>query len=174
MTPIGHSLVGLTCAVLSAPAGLPRRGRVALGLGFVLLASLPDLPLPGWGHDRYRVSHSVVVNGLLMAGLLALLAVWRQGRRRLGGWRVLAGGTLAWSSHFVLDALYRHGRGVALFWPLGGGRLALPLPWFDTVAGVPPPLDAHTLRVAAVELLCYAPLLLLALAWRRWRRPPPW
>lgn len=133
---------------------------------FVVLANLPDAPLPGWGHDRYLVSHSLFVNGAIIAVLMLGLSVWHVARDRIGGLQVMVGSAMAWLSHMLLDSFYNHGRGIAIFWPFGLGRLALPIPWFSTLGGFPPSLDAHTVYVCVVELLCYGPLLVLAMYWR--------
>ena len=74
---------------------------------------------------------------------------------------------LAWFSHLLLDSFYGHGLGVALLWPLSDARLALPIAWFETWRGMPPPLNGHTFRVAATEFLFYFPLVVLFLEGRR-------
>jgi hypothetical protein len=53
-----------------------------------------------------------------------------------------------------------------MFWPVSQTRLALPIPWFNTLNGSPPPLGRHIAYVFGVEFLAYGTLLLLALAWR--------
>lgn len=172
MTTIGHALTGISVGLLCLPKRRRSKASLALALaGFAVLANVPDLPAPGWGHHLYHVSHSVFVNGALIAGC-ALALGWRaELRRRLGGWRVAAGGGVAWLSHLVLDSTYNHGQGIAIFWPLSWARLNLALPWFSTLR----PwwaLDLHTLRVAATEILAYGLLLLACLAVRRWALRP--
>jgi len=78
-------------------------------------------------------------------------------------------GGLAWLSHMLLDSFYNHGQGVAIFWPLSDARLALPIPWFSVVYGVPPSLTPEMARAFAIELICYAPLVLAAIVARRLR-----
>jgi hypothetical protein len=166
MTPVGHSLMGAAIAALCLPSSLPRTSRVIGFLSFIVLASLPDAPLPSWGHDRYHVSHSLFINGACIALLMLGSRAWPQGRARVGGWRVIVGAVGAWLSHLLLDTFYNHGRGLAMFWPVSQTRLALPMPWFNTLNGSPPLLGRHIAYVFGVELLAYGTLLVLALAWR--------
>ena len=166
MTPVGHSLVGATIAAACLPLRLSKTTCFLGFTSFIFLANLPDAPLPGWGHHRYYISHSVFVNVAFIAGLLLIGSLWRTGREQLGGWRMLTGGAAAWLSHFLLDTFYNHGRGLAMFWPLSDAHLALPIPWFSTMHPFPPYLNSHSIRVWAVELLVYSVLLGLALTWR--------
>jgi hypothetical protein len=133
---------------------------------FALAANIPDLPVPGWGHDLYLVSHSIFVTLALL--LVAETPFWLSPKLRAqaGGPRAFAGFALAWSSHMLLDSLYSHGRGIAIFWPLSDAHLALPIPWFHTVR-LHPWDHAHNLSVFLVELAFYAPLLALCIYLRR-------
>ena len=72
-------------------------------------------------------------------------------------------GAVAWYSHLLLDTLYNHGKGLAIFWPFGSGRVALPIPWFSTLKVIPL-LSSHNLRVAAIEGAVYGTALLLIVA----------
>jgi membrane-bound metal-dependent hydrolase YbcI (DUF457 family) len=135
-----------------------------------LLANIPDLPLPHWGHRSYRVSHSLFVNSLFLIAVLPA-AFWPRARTAVGGWRVLAGGAAAWLSHLLLDSFYNHARGVAIFWPFGPGRLRLPMPWFSTL-DTSRLLAPHNLRVAAIETAFYGGLLLACVLLRRWWMRP--
>ena len=166
MTQVGHMLTGVASGVLCLPRQATRRRMAAQVVVFATLANLPDTPLPGWGHDRYDVSHSVFVNLLLIA--LAALTLWRLWRIRavLGGWQVIGAGGLAWLSHLLLDSFYNHGQDVAIFWPFSDAHLALPIPWFSVVHGVPPPLTPEMARVFTIELICYAPLVIAAVVAR--------
>lgn len=166
MTTIGHGLTGLTLAVLSRPQWLVSRKQKIFYYGaFVVLANLPDLSLPMWGHDRYDISHSVIVNGALLILMTSLVVAHRQLRRWVGGAPVILGAALAWSSHFVLDSTYNHGHGLAVLWPVSGWRLNLSLPWFSTLDGWWS-FDLHTLRVAAIEVSFYGMAFVIALALR--------
>ena len=143
------------------------RAKAAFLTGFVLLANLPDFPLPGWGHRRYLVSHSLFVNLALIAAAVVVLSLWSHAGKRPAPAPVVLGGAVAWLSHLLLDCFYSHGQGLAIWWPFSQARLALPVPWFDTLQGHRSPLDAHTLRVCLWECVFWGPILLIAILWRR-------
>ncbi len=113
VTTVGHSLTGLSIAVLTLPRGQSLRWYVLMGLCFVFFANVSDFPLPGWGHGFYHISHSVFVT-LLLASLLAVLLLWPTFRVPVGG-RVIVVWSATWLSHMVLDSMYAHGRGIAIF-----------------------------------------------------------
>jgi hypothetical protein len=71
----------------------------------------------------------------------------------------------------VLDSMYAHGRGIAVFWPFSDAHLALPVPWFETLNI--PVRSAHNLRVFAIEAMVYGVTLLscVGLRWALSRRP---
>jgi membrane-bound metal-dependent hydrolase YbcI (DUF457 family) len=167
VTTVGHTLAGLSIAVLTLPRKQMYRWYVLTGLCFVFFANVPDLPLPGWGHNLYYVSHSVFVT-LLLAILLALLLLWPTFRVVVAG-RVVAAWSAAWLSHMVLDSMYAHGRGIAIFWPFSGAHLAMPVPWFETLNM--PVRSAHNLRVFAIEAMVYGLIFVLCVGLRRtWSR----
>mgnify|MGYP001826521475 FL=1 len=170
MTFVGHSLVGASLAQATMPAGASwKQWALVLNL-YVLLAFLPDLPLPGWGHFRYYFSHSLFVNLSLMVPV-ALVCCYYRSRRNFASYPLVFGAVAAWLSHFPLDAMYNHGRGVAIFWPLSAAALNLPLPWFVTLDMSQSLTSAYNARVFLVEALFYLPLLGLAmLARRTWLR----
>ena len=158
MTTVGHSLTGAAIATLCIPRSHSRWTAAGFVAAFVVLANVPDLRLPGWGHSRYDISHSVFTNhGLILAGV-ALLLFMRASRRAIGGWPVVACGGVAVLSHLLLDSFYSHGRGVAVCWPVSHARLSLPLPWFS-VLDEGWKLSAHALRVVSIETLFYGSLL---------------
>lgn len=166
MTSIGHSLTGLALGFTCLPSGVSRQYKVAHLVFFALLANVPDLPLPGWGHDRYDISHSIFSNAALIILCLVVGALTPRARSFIAGWSVALLGTAAWLSHLLLDSFYNHGRGIAVLWPLSDGRLVLTLPWFSTLHGWWA-LDSHTARVAAIELGFYGALLLIVVTARR-------
>ena len=174
MTLVGHSLIGAAIGAACIPVTLTRKKQLTLFGIFIFIAMIPDLPLPGWGHHLYHVSHSLFVNLAVMGAVFAWL-ITRHETAAFGGVRVLVGGGLAWMSHFLLDSFYRHGLGVGIFWPFSDRHLTLPLPWFD-ILWVTKPVSWHNLSVVAIELAVYLPLCLLALYLRRIsaaiRRPP--
>lgn len=153
MTPIGHTLTGLAIgyAVLPSPFS-PRAKAVTLGM-FAILANSPDLPLPGWGHDRYNISHSIFVT--MVASLLAVaLAASLLRRTSYFSWPLFLGGAVAWCSHIFLDTMYNHGRGLLIGWPFGKGRVAFPVPWFSTM-NRSPLFSEHNFTVWTTEALFY-------------------
>lgn len=164
MTGVGHSLTGLSIAALGHPVEPSWRRRALLVALYAGAANLPDLPVPLWGHHRYHVSHSIIVNLVLMLGCALVLALAPRLRRGLGGWRGAICLGLAWCSHFALDGMYNHGRGVAVLWPVSDTRLVLALPWFRTLTG--PRLDSASLHIFAVEAAFFGALLLLCVALR--------
>ncbi|MFK7817440.1 MAG: metal-dependent hydrolase [Planctomycetaceae bacterium] len=162
MSPVGHSLVGLTLATIAGEPKRSRRWKLVTAITFVALASLPDWPLPCWGHDRYDISHSIFVN----VGLVTLfLTLWKWIPRinRSVPTRYIAFGITAWLSHLLLDSFYNHGRGVAIFWPFSDGRLKLPIPWFNTLDLSQPILGNHNLSVFVIEFVAYSPLWLVSI-----------
>lgn len=169
MTPVGHTLLGAAIGVACSPPHWSNNRTAALAALGAFSANAPDLPLPGWGHDRYAVSHGVFVNAALIGAMILLLVALRRMANvpRALSPRVLGAASVAWLSHFLLDSFYNHGLGVAVLWPLSDARLALPLPPFQTYAHTPL-LSWPTFRVLGVEAVCYLPLVLLAVSWR-WR-----
>ena len=172
MSPVGHSLTGLSLAVLAIPSGATLRVRLLLPVVFVALANLPDWPIPGWGHDRYDISHSLFVNLALVTAVWVLWGMTRL-KQKLSG-RLVALGLTAWLSHILLDSFYGHGYGIAIFWPFSEGRLSLPINIFNTIDQDLPLSSVRNLRVYGIELLAYTPLLLFACLIRyRTRTDPP-
>ncbi|HSO19003.1 MAG TPA: metal-dependent hydrolase, partial [Desulfosarcina sp.] len=150
MTFIGHSRVGAALAQATLPAETNWKQWLLTVNVYVLLAFLPDLPLPGWGHSAYFLSHSLLVNLGLMVPLTLAAACLRSKIPFLTV-PLVAGAALAWLSHFPLDALYNHGHGVAIYWPFSEAALNLPLPWFETLDMREPLTALHNRRVFLVE-----------------------
>jgi membrane-bound metal-dependent hydrolase YbcI (DUF457 family) len=167
MTPVGHSLMGLAIGWIAVPAEFSRRAKIVTLGAFIALPNAPDWPLPGWGHDRYDISHSIFVTlgAIAVAMVLAFIALWRT---RYFAWRLIVGGAIAWLSHLLLDTFYFGRRGIAMFWPVSEARVSLPMPWF-TVMELKPLVSAHNARVFAIEAAFYGAILALVVAWR-WRR----
>ena len=161
MLSTGHMLTGAAIGVLCKPEGVSKKWtRVYYGV-FLLLSQVPDFPIKNWGHYRYGISHSIFVNLLLVVIVVVPLSFLRD---RIGGWKVIVGGSIAWLSHLLLDSFYNHGRGVAIFWPFSKARLALPIPWFSAV--LVPFITVQRLEEYLIEFVCYFPLLLLAIGLR--------
>ena len=163
MTQVGHVLAGAAIGILCKPDRTPPKWLVVYFGAFLLLANIPDLPFKGWGHDRYDVSHSIFVNLLLIAIVVAVLLFGKDFWGKIGGWKVMAGGAAAWLSHLLLDSFYNHGHGVAIFWPLSGASLALPMPWFSVVTE-PMYFSAAGFREYLTEGVFYSLLVGIALA----------
>lgn len=159
MTFVGHSLVGASVAVAAMPYSMSA-GRWVLAVNvFILLSYLPDMPLPFWGHPHYAVSHSLLVNLLLMTACFIAWISVEPIRRRVPS-RLFAAGIAAWGSHFLLDALYRGSDGVAVFWPFSNAVVNLPLPWFDYFVPSLGVFHGHNLSVFGIEAIAYLPVLL--------------
>jgi hypothetical protein len=167
MTEVGHLLMGATIGVLSVPKSVDKTHKTVHIAAFMFLAILPDLPFKGWGHDRYYFSHSLFVSLLLISWLALTFLFLKSLRIKLGNWPVVFSGALAWLSHLLLDSFYNHGKGIMIYWPFSEARLALPIPWFGLGIGTP----LEILRVLLIELVSYAPLLMLAVWIRqKWDR----
>jgi membrane-bound metal-dependent hydrolase YbcI (DUF457 family) len=167
VTTIGHSLAGLSIAVLTLPRGRSLVWYLLVGHFFIFFANLPDFPLPGWGHDSYQVSHSIFLAALL-ASSMALLLLLPEFNARVGA-KVIVAWSAAWLTHMLLDSIYSHGKGIGIFWPFSDAHLSLPIPWFDTLTW--PPMTENNLRVFAIELIVYGALLLACVLIRSRSKP---
>ena len=164
MTLVAHSLTGIALlAVASSPKWTWKEWAVGIPV-FAVLENAPDAPLPGWGHDRYEVSHSIFVTVLAAATLFGLHLI---ARKSFAGYqvssRVALAACAAWISHIFLDSFYGQGKGIQVMWPFGEGRLNFPIPWFETLGTPPVWVGAHSMKVFAIEFACYAPLTVLCL-----------
>jgi len=166
MTIVGHSLVGATLAVLFSPAGLYERKKAIIIGVYLFAAYIPDLPLPGWGHWQYHISHSVFVN---LAAILptVVILLYLKHAKNIGSYAIILGVPLVWLSHFVLDSLYNHGQGIGIYWPFSANKLALPIAWFSTLQITPSFLSFHNLKVLFIEFLVYFPIFLVVLFARK-------
>jgi hypothetical protein len=163
MTQVGHVLTGVACGVLSLPSSVSKTRCVIQTGVFMMLANIPDIPLPYWGHARYAISHSIFVNLVLCLLVLTSLIRFHDFRDRFGDRRMLGFGMAAWLSHLLLDAFYNHGCGVGIFWPFSTATLALPIPWFSVLLTPIWPLTAKGIRIGLIEFVSYAPLVLMTL-----------
>ncbi|MBN1429374.1 MAG: metal-dependent hydrolase [Anaerolineae bacterium] len=161
MTQVGHILTGAAIGMLCKPDRRQPKWLLTYFGVFLLLANIPDLPFKNWGHDRYDISHSIFVNLLLIAVAGIVLSLPKGFQSRIGGWKVMVGGTAAWLSHLLLDSFYNHGYGIAIFWPLSDARLTLPLPWFSVVTEQTF-LAAEGLREYFTEFVFYGSFLAVA------------
>ena len=166
MTEVGHALTGTAIGVLCLPKDSSPRHKIVHFATFIALAIVPDYRIPNWGHDRYDISHSIFVNLLLIASFVVLLAIFKDIRRKIGGWTVVVAGAAAWLSHLLLDSFYNHGKGIAIFWPISKARLILPIPWLSVVKQLPLPVTPELLRILLIEFVTFSPLILLAIVLR--------
>lgn len=167
MTQMGHSLVGLSFGILALkklPLNAKRIFIPSILILFVILANLPDLPVPGWGHDRYEVSHSLWITMIVALGISCaylLLCKYIFKTKPQGLFLLLM--NLALFSHLLLDSFYNHGYGVAIFWPFSSASLVLPIPWLSVQKDLPPPITQEMIKIWLLEFLTFGPLLLVAL-----------
>jgi hypothetical protein len=168
MTQVGHALTGTAIGVMCLPKNTSLRYKTIHFAAFIALSLVPDYRIQNWGHDRYNVSHSIFVNLLFICGIIVLLAIFKDMRRKIGGWSVIAAGAVAWLNHLLLDSFYNHGKGIAIFWPLSKSRLALPIPWLSVAHPLPPPVTFELMKILMIELVTFAPLVLLAILLRNW------
>ena len=160
MTSLGHTLVGVSIAMLCTPAKYDMRRRMMVISAVILIASLPDWPIPGWGHQHLDISHSIIVN---MALLLCLLvaAGWRTGKMLQQNRKLVVGIIIAWMSHFLLDTLYGDSS-LHMLWPVSEVGVSLPVPWLKTMPHVPPPFDQSIMTIFLFETMTFLPLVLVA------------
>jgi len=155
MTFVAHSIVGATVAAAVAPRRFKTWQKATLVGAFVVLGNLPDLDFSFWGHSRYDISHSIFVNlGLVLVAAGPFLASSKL-RGKIGGAGVVCGVAAAWLSHLLLDTFYAHGPGIAIYWPFSKARLALPIPFFQTLKRADIYFDSHSVRVFAIEVAFY-------------------
>jgi hypothetical protein len=169
LSPVAHSLVGASLGIVCMPRYPEVRSRIVFLTTFVCLASIPDWPLPGWGHTRYAISHSVFVNSCIISLVALILAASPSARQRIGGYPVIVCGAFAWLSHLLTDSLYSHAQGIAIYWPVSTARFAMPMPWFDTLRIGEGVLNLHNVRVCLIEFAFYGPLLWAACIIRKSR-----
>ena len=160
VTSLGHTLVGASIAMLCTPAKYDMRRRLVVILALILIASLPDWPIPGWGHQRLDISHSIIVN---MALLLCLLvaAGGLTGNMLRQNIPLAVGIIIAWMSHFLLDTLYGDSS-LHMLWPVSKVGVSLPVPWLKTMPHVPPPFDQSIMNILIFETVTFLPLMLIA------------
>jgi hypothetical protein len=163
VTQVGHVLTGAAIGVSIMPKRASAIQKSIHMFIFVLLANIPDIPMINWGHEKYFYSHSIFVNLLFILLCILGLTFSKRAFKKIGGWPVLIGGTLAWLSHLLLDSFYNHGLGVLILWPVSTGRLILPIPWLAAFTSFPPPSTAEMVLICIIEFLTFAPFLLLAI-----------
>ena len=175
-----HAVAALGIGACFYRPEIPRRVWV---LGAVVAAA-PDLDVIGF---RYGIAygdllgHRGLTHSILFAAAGAGMVVWAGFRKGVPGlrpralWLYLG---LALASHGLLDALTDGGLGVALFAPINETRYFFPFqPIRVSPIGVRQFFSARGAEVVGSELAwVWLPSVLagvLALMWKRTRRPPP-
>jgi len=74
--------MGATIAM--ARAFTARQKLATIGV-FLFLANVPDLPFPGWGHDRYDISVTVFFTTAVLAGVVAAAFLCVKGLKQWAG-----------------------------------------------------------------------------------------
>ena len=169
--PVGHSLSGYLIYLGTERKAALRGWKIILL--YLLCANLPDLDiLPGYLLGRpnlyhHGISHSV---GLaVLVGLAAAGVTYWKNRRGAGRVFLIAFGL--YFSHVLLDTLIADTTppyGVQLLWPLSRKYIISPVLIFPTVfkadtsgAFFSSLIHPGNLRLVGIELLYFAPLVLL-------------
>jgi membrane-bound metal-dependent hydrolase YbcI (DUF457 family) len=158
--PVAHGLLGVSVVVALRQTSQSHQWKPLLIAAFLGLC--PDLDYAlnwlrisggGWHHG---FTHSV-----MFAFILGLLTAMILGERQVRGVVLFSAATI---SHTMLDFLLTESHGVALWWPFTGRRYKLSLPnpidytWSsESLWGA----AADLLRISLVELMIFAPLLLV-------------
>ena len=163
--PLAHSLIGATVAAALDKGAEVRWRLLCLG-GF--LAVCPDFDYflnwlrvgrGGWHHG---FTHSIVF-AMFVGAITAFVTRWRSVR----GFIVFSAVT---ASHTLLDYVITESRGVALWWPFTDQRYKLrvtnPIDYTWSSASLWQ-ATVDVLRICLVELIIFAPLLLLVILLRR-------
>jgi len=177
MASIGHVLIGMAAARLSRERQRTIWSPVTAGAIWSGLSLLPDADVFGfrlgvryedtWGHRGATHSIAFALGVAIVVAVIARLAKLKAIRTGLIALAVVM-------SHSILDTFTDGGLGCALLWPFSDERFFAP--W--TPIPVAPIgrafLSAEGARVAAFELVAFAPFLLYAIwpAWARSRRSP--
>jgi membrane-bound metal-dependent hydrolase YbcI (DUF457 family) len=171
MTTVGHTLVGAAIGTVCLPRDSRGIKKVLHLLTFIVLANLPDLPVPMWGHNRYDISHSIFTNLIVIGVLILLVCLWSAiFHTRLNRWILLCCG-IAIFSHILLDSFYNHGLGIPIFWPFSDKSLVLPIPWLSVQGEMPPPVTLEMVRIWLYEFVTFCPVLLIAVWIRKLSSP---
>ncbi len=169
MTQVGHTLTGLAIGIACTPDRKLGQAKLLyiIPILFGFLANIPDLSVKNWGHNLYYFSHSIFVNTAIILLLFVPFIFLKRLRVRVGGWIIITGASLAWLSHLLLDTFYSHGKGLLMFWPFSGYRLALPIPWFSVVHITSDPLTREQTQSLLAEFAFYGIFLLTVILLKR-------
>lgn len=160
-TPLGHLLAGAAAGAAARGSLPPARAALVAALA----AAAPDLDfLPGIllgdpARFHHGASHSL---GFVLLAALPLLLLPRVPRR----WAVVA--AAGYATHLALDLVTLDNslpRGIPLLWPLSSAVFQSPVALLPNVQHTREPVvSLHNLRLVALELLLFVPLLAAALA----------
>lgn len=162
--PVAHSLIGASVAAALTNKSEARWQILSLS---ALLAICPDsdyvlnwlhVGSGGWHHG---FTHSILF-ALFAGALAAFVSGWRSVRRFIIF-------SAAAASHTLLDYVMTESRGVALWWPFTNRRYkfggANPIDYTLSTSFWDAAVDV--LRISLLELLIFAPVLLLPILLRR-------
>jgi membrane-bound metal-dependent hydrolase YbcI (DUF457 family) len=161
--PVAHGLLGAS-VVAAGYSQSTRRYSMPLLAG-AFLANVADLDFILVFVFHSKTWHRGFSHSLLFGLIVCLVLVISLGKRHL---REAFAYGLAFTSHGILDYLTtRSGGGVELLWPFSSERFVLG--WVG-LSEMPSTLsDLEIIRTLSVELICFAPLLLLVLGLKRWK-----
>jgi len=176
MASIGHAAIGMAAGRRLAPPGRSQR-TFALMFLFSLLSLLPDVDVVGFAMGvpyGAPFGHRGATHSLATAALVGFMAAVAASARSTSDpeapGRALRFGAyvaLVIASHGLLDAMTDGGKGVALLWPVTTRRFFFawrPIPVAPIGADF---FSISGMRVAAVELIEFAPVFAYALLARR-------
>jgi membrane-bound metal-dependent hydrolase YbcI (DUF457 family) len=158
--PVAHGLLGVSVALALRQPSQLRQWKPLLIAAF--LGICPDFD---YALNWLRISgggwHHGFTHSILFAFFVGLITATVSGERHVRGVILYSAATV---SHTLLDFLMTESRGVALWWPFTDQRYKLRLPNpIDYTWGSASLWEAifDLLRISLVELMIFAPLLLV-------------
>ena len=161
--PVAHGLLGASIIAAAHPKST-KRYFLPLFVG-AFLANLADLDFILVFIFHSKTWHRGFSHSILFGLIACLILVLSLGKRHLR--EAIAYG-LAFTSHGILDYLTtKKGGGVELLWPFSSERFVLG--WVG-LSEMPSTLsDLEIVRTLGVELICFAPLLMLVMGLKIWK-----
>ena len=161
--PVAHGLLGASVVAAGDSQSTKRYFMPLLAGAF--LANVADLDFILVFIFHSKTWHRGFSHSLLFGLIVCLVLVLSLGERHL---REACAYGLAFTSHGILDYLTtKSGGGVELLWPFSSERFVLG--WVG-LSEMPSKLtDLEIIKTLAVELICFAPLLILVLGLKRWK-----
>jgi inner membrane protein len=163
--PVAHSLLGATVAAALTSKSEARWQLLSLS---ALVAVCPDFDyVLNWLHVGRGGWHHGFTHSILFALFVGALTAFVSGWRNVRGFIVFGA---AAASHTFLDYVMTESRGVALWWPFTdhryklGGTNPIDYTWSSTSFWA---AAVDVLRISLIELIIFAPLLLLVIMLRR-------